>query len=337
MLLVASAQAETCGRVLMGSLDLLTTPEGGLAVQGDLGDGVAREFRVNLSAGGTAIRDSIVTRYGWKRLGRPAGAHAFYHGQRVTAFVRIPKLHLGHTVISDVRASVLPESDPPNTTDVTAGSLGDDVLSNFDIELDFAAKKMNLFSQHHCPGQAAYWAPSAEAVPLSYVYGSFRAQVTIDGKPFDMFFDTSSAESRIDLRLAHDAFGIDRSSPGITPVSGIHANRGRERDYTAAFKRLMLGNLVIDNPDIKLVDVSDVARHNYSRETNIRGLEEAIRGDDILTPLFMPRAMPFATIGVRDMSHFRIYIAFEDKSMFLTLAAKPNATVTVSGEKPEPN
>ncbi len=37
------------------------------------------------------------------------------------------------------------------------GVIGTDLLGKFDVDLDIAHKKLNLFSPDHCKGQVVYW------------------------------------------------------------------------------------------------------------------------------------------------------------------------------------
>jgi predicted aspartyl protease len=44
------------------------------------------------------------------------------------------------------------------------GVLAADLLSHFDVEMDFAAHRLALYSQDHCPGQVVYWTTPSVAV-----------------------------------------------------------------------------------------------------------------------------------------------------------------------------
>ncbi len=65
---------------------------------------------------------------------------------------------------------VLPGEDGPNGPDIEdfGGILGADMLRNVDLDLDFAAGKLNLVSQDHCSGNVVYWqAPAVAVVPMT--------------------------------------------------------------------------------------------------------------------------------------------------------------------------
>jgi hypothetical protein len=50
--------------------------------------------------------------------------------------------------------------------------LGLDILTMFDVELDLAHHKINLFAKDHCPGKVIYWTKNAgvASVPMKF-YG----------------------------------------------------------------------------------------------------------------------------------------------------------------------
>jgi predicted aspartyl protease len=62
------------------------------------------------------------------------------------------------------------------------GLLGPDIMSNYDVDLDFADAKFSLFSQDHCPGKVVYWTKDAHAaIPVTLDhYWHISAPATLD-------------------------------------------------------------------------------------------------------------------------------------------------------------
>ncbi len=62
---------------------------------------------------------------------------------------------MGNVRDPDLQVMVLPVQGggPPPF----AGALAGDFLSLYDVEMDFAGRKLNFFSKDHCPGHVLYW------------------------------------------------------------------------------------------------------------------------------------------------------------------------------------
>src|SRR5215469_12530498 len=91
-------------------------------------------------------------------------------GDPFTYIAQIHDLGLGETHASDLRFLVWPT--PSFSKQELAGALGTDLLRNYDVDIDFAAHKLNLFSQDHCPGKVVYWASNNVAVVPMHVVNS---------------------------------------------------------------------------------------------------------------------------------------------------------------------
>lgn len=312
-----SAQTNNCTLVQMGSLDILSAAGGGIAVKVGLEGGVSAVFVVNLASARSAIDERLATKLGLSLLALPGGEIIFFHGRRVHARARLPILKLDRTTINDALLTVLPD----DVTNEASGILGDDVLSNFDIDLDFAHKKLNLFSQRHCPGRVVYWAKSYHAIALNYVAGSFTAPVGVDGKVINMLFDTTSANSSLDIRETSELFNVGLGTPGVAPVKNDRPAWDKERYYTSPFQQLRMGGFVVSDPDLELVDSSDAERHSwYEVESALEAQGAATTANGQNEYVVPYGSMANLSLGVRDLEHFHLYIAFGEKTLYLTPA-----------------
>ena len=106
------------------------------------------------------------------------------------------------------------------------GVLGADLLGKFDVELDLAHSKLNLFSQEHCKGQVVYWTRTAAvaAVPMTLRNQSFAIPMQLDGKNIDAMF-SAFGKPVIGSSVAHDKFGLDNTpaANGDLPVHKFHS------------------------------------------------------------------------------------------------------------------
>src|SRR5688572_23950782 len=88
------------------------------------------------------------------------------NGQFSDRAARVRNFMLGNVPVGERQFMVDPNGDPNDTIgeNDAAGLLGAELLSVFDVDFDFAAGKLSLFDQNHCPGQVVYWQAAAVAV-----------------------------------------------------------------------------------------------------------------------------------------------------------------------------
>lgn len=145
---------------------------------------------------------------------------------------------------------------PPGTFVISAfgdeidGILGADLLSGFDVDLDFARGKMSLFSQQHCEGKIVHWTKDDYAV-VPFDWSDVRRDITVDvrvdGKRFPAVIESGADRSILTLEEAADSFDISRDE------------LGKQRHYP--FKALTLGGVSVANPDIYLAKRSQYDLH----------------------------------------------------------------------------
>jgi predicted aspartyl protease len=220
--------AELPGRAMISAV-LNDTPEKMIidtgAVQTAVTEGIAAQFKLH--------RSSISQRYRMED----------YYGQRIEQVAIIPSLTTGNLRATDVHAFIFPRE----LTSHAAGVIGPDMLSHYEVELDFASGKLNLFAQDHCPGQLVYWTHDpVAAVPIRIDdFGHIDLDVTLDGKAIPAHLDTGAPLSSMKLRNADSDFGLKPDSPGMQkkdlPVGTIYFYR---------FKSLAVGGVSISNPTI---------------------------------------------------------------------------------------
>jgi len=173
------------------------------------------------------------------------------------------------------------------------GLLGLDVLNLFDVELDLGHGKIRLFSRDHCKGQVVYWtrsAPVAVAPLETNGQMSFVVPMQLEGKDIDAVF-TTDAEGALDGDIARQDYAT-----------------GDETSHV--FKTLTVDGLGIANARIQIRPASGC--NGRSR----------LRGKPLLTernPEFERcYGEPELTLGVAELKHLRIFISFEERSLYVT-------------------
>src|SRR6185312_15919031 len=137
------------------------------------------------------------------------------------------------------------------------GILAGDLLTQFDVEFDFAAKKLNLFSQDHCPGKVVYWTRGGYAdLPFHMTSGPISTGdhidllMTLDGHELTTELDTGSATTWLRHKAAVQVFGLEDKSPGMERVAG---GSDELPVYRKQFGELSLGGVTVKNPVIDIV------------------------------------------------------------------------------------
>jgi predicted aspartyl protease len=190
------------------------------------------------------------------------------------------------------------------------GIIAPDLLQLFDVELDFAAHKMNLFSPDHCSGKVAYWAKEYAAIPFKMPDGyHIVAPVTLDGHTLMAYFDTGAASTFLSQRIAEAIFsaGPDASGtekrPGAQPQDLVQ--------YQHRFQSLAFGGVSVANPLIYLLpdEAEKAIRKNYHDQKSI---------DDPVYGLQL--SLPRLTIGENVIKRLHVYIAYKEKVMYVTAA-----------------
>lgn len=113
------------------------------------------------------------------------------YGNMSQQFVSLDTLQVGPLKAKNLHLMIWP--NPGLSSD---GLIGGDILSHYDVELNFVARKLNLFSPDHCEGKVIYWPATAGAiVPFSMRRPSagdtdIHVPITVDGKDLQAIIDT---------------------------------------------------------------------------------------------------------------------------------------------------
>lgn len=216
-----------------------------------------------------------------------------------------------------VKALVWPSqlwSDPE-----VAGTIGADMLHNYDVDIDFPASKFGLFSQDHCPGKVVYWPAAAVAVVPIHVVNSGHVivPVTIDGHEIDALLDTGAFGTILTLEGAKNYFGLDPSSPGMTLVG--HRKDGTPT-YTYTFKKLELEGITITNPTVHLWEDEMQYREGQSPQTGSR-----------LSDSTESNGKTVLTLGLHELRNLHIYIAYKEQKLYISAGDASPAAASSPG------
>ena len=317
-LFATGAQAQTCTLAQMASLDMTVLPDGRFAVPVSI-NGTAHEFMVDTSGVYTEIGEPAARKLGLKEAETNATMYGVGGKMKIYA-TRVDSFKIGnneakgfHLAVNASKEFSGNEESSPGTM-VIDGLLAPDLLNLFDVELDFAAKKMNLFSQDHCPGKVTYWTRGGFAqLPFHYTGGTIATvphvdiEMTLDGQSMTTDLDTGSANSWLRESAASRLFGIDDKSPGVvkSPLSSDTFPMFRKQ-----FASLTMDGLTVQNPQIDLI--SNAEENAFRMDHSEKSRDDPIYGADFnLEPL---------TLGMNVLSKLHLYIAYKEHKIYATSA-----------------
>jgi predicted aspartyl protease len=187
----------------------------------------------------------------------------------------------------------------------SAGILGEDVLSKWDLEFDLSAGKFRLFKPKNCEGdQVAYWATSYFMTKLINVAADsnwLEANVSLDGHQVVAMFDTGAAVSTVSSQALVQTGIKAEAPPEAAKASRGLANRPIET-AVAVFPMLTVGQETVQN--VKL-QIADLFGRNTATETGSFVPRSVMAGPDLI-------------IGADFFMAHRIYVARSQGKIYFT-------------------
>lgn len=217
------------------------------------------------------------------------------------------EVKLGHKK-GTLKLMVDPHLNGLSSNPKVAGLLGTDVLSNFDLSIDFAANKLDLLDPNHCEGKVLYWpATVAAIVPFKLgQYGHIVFDVTLDGKTFKAVLDTGAPQSTLRITAAESQFDIHPGTADTPEVGGLN-ERTDLKTYRHVFKTLDFNGIVVSNPNFELIPDMTTKKLAPSMSPGANNTPYA----DIKAPIL---------IGMNELRHLHLYIAYKEKKLYITPA-----------------
>lgn len=292
----APALAETPCRLLKStSLELGTDRAGGVYVPVTIG---GRKLNLLVDTGGiySMLTDQTVKSMGLRQQHMARVQLRMYGGALIDSYVTADNLVLGQLTAPRWKFLVMPNGMPIEIN----GTLSPDILRNYDADFDFAASKLNLFSQDHCPGKVVYWTHGTVAqIPVDLdMWGHLKVPVELDGKKFEAAIDTGSDRSVMSLDTAEEKFGFNEGDARLKraardPDEPAHV-------YTFPFRTLALEGVTVANPDVMLVPDRDSHIGSHG---------------------------PGLILGMGILRQLHLYIAYKESKLYVTAATAGGGTI----------
>jgi len=166
-------------------------------------------------------------------------------GERATRYAQAERLTIGNQLVSDERYMVI------NSAPGRDGLLAPDLLRNFDLDFDFAGRRVNLYRPRACAGKPPGSGSFSKVGMDVTKQGHIRIPVTLDGKRLMANVDTGAPSTAIIAPAARSNFGIRMGEKRTNAVGGAG---GSVEMSPHEFQSLQIGDMVQQKPTLFLMD-----------------------------------------------------------------------------------
>jgi predicted aspartyl protease len=295
----AGAQAQQCGN-LVRVMSLALDDHGNYFTVPVTVNGQPRHFL--LDTGGAFTQIALPTAKAMNLAIAPSRIQTFdMYGNSSAGQVRVD--------IGVGRLTAKNEDVLVSSLGVADGIFAADFMQNYDIDIDFAARKLNYFLTDHCDGRVVYWpAGVVAAVPFhgwnSHGDSHMNVTVKLDGHEMTAMIDTGASGSTLDAATARQLFDLTPETPGAVPLGVMGASN--RKIFGWAFKTLEIGGLTIRDPHLRVIPelMGKNDDSNIAADSHIRRITDGMQ--------------PTMLIGMNTLRKLHMYIAFKEHKLYLT-------------------
>jgi predicted aspartyl protease len=323
------AFAQDCGPLKQAaSLDLTPLGNGGQMLVPVTINGAEQKMLLNTAGGISSLTQTAVDALGLHAIDGSRIKSLDSAGNASQSYVAVRDFALGGVQFNGIQFMVTANPNA-GANGLFAGMLAGDIMSHYDVEMNFATRKLNIFLQDHCPGHVLYWKPDPAAiavVPISlkkptptdsrtgfrpYVDREIHiwVPVTLDGKSFKAALNTGAARSTMSARVAKFVFGVTADTPGSVPLGTMDANPDH-KVFGHVFSALTFDGVTVANPHIAVIpDLvgSKDPNNDYRTDSHIKRVDDDFGAE--------------MTIGMDVIRKLHLYIAFGERKLYVTPAA----------------
>jgi hypothetical protein len=138
-------------------------------------------------------------------------------------------------------------------------TIGLDIISFFDMEVDPPAKTLTLHAWNSCGRPAAAWAANAVELPLRTRDFVVYSTIEINGRKVEVQPATSNQSTVMGFATARLHFGISPQSPGVRKTGTMQfTGSDKVHDvYEYRVPELVMSGLTFKDVPLKLIDVEN--------------------------------------------------------------------------------
>jgi hypothetical protein len=294
--------AEDCGLKPYASIPTENTADGRVLLDVAI-NGQPVKLRLELARLQSYVTEKLVKKLGLTETGGGGGDGTIREedGVSLRHFVPVRKVNLGQLLRTELSAAVL-----ENVDDID-GTIGNMWFEGYDIEIDPARHRVNLFLQDHCPGTAVYWTDSYFQIDSYFDPRStpIYTNVVLDGKPIRATLDTGKSRTTLAAATAQSVFEVTADKDGVRPAPVPSMTGSTVQSFDHTFGALEIGPLRLPN---KKVAIADLARY----QQKFTGSQIAVTDDRPELRRLM--------LGMDVLSRLHLFIAYKEQKIYFTLA-----------------
>lgn len=342
-------QAPDCRLDRVSSLPISTLADGDLSVPVRIGD-QREQLLLAIGEPHTIVTSKIADRLHLKVRMLPDGMMISTLRQYVYGRAALPSVQIGTRRGTNFPALFVQKPPDPGI----AGELGLDLLTNFDVELNLASHRLNLYLHNHCDGNVIYWGRPPTVLPFKFnLIGQPVFKMRLDGKKLSVIFRTLDGPNAMGTAEALDTFGITPKTPGIRALPAPEARLGYGIKLSANFPDLSDENRMEMAKALEAFNIPPSAnflpappapkvKSDYRYPFKLLALNGLkIRNPDIVlfpqtqvarcigrnsTGFMLCYGSAQLSIGRNQMRGMRLYFAFKDRKLYITSAdASPSS------------
>jgi len=209
--------------------------------------------------------------------------------------------YLGHHV-NNLPFAVLPKGEfvPSEHTD---GLFGANFLSSYNVEIDFAGKRMSFYgASSHCDWSGPGWTAGAAPVPATDVGNHvLLIPIKVNGIAMNALIDTGSEDTSITARAAA-ALGVSKTSTQHDVVIDEHG-LGDTSSRMHKFDSITIGSTTFKSP-VLAVDTGASILPSARISAAMQALPASHRGLDVI-------------LGANFLFKKKIYLAYQQHEVFI--------------------
>ena len=312
-----AAEAKNCQLKRYVSLDLFE-PQGSHLLVPVTIKGTRAYMVLDLASAYSSVMESTASRFELKTQSIPNRVEVVAGGKQLQRLATVTPFSLGDLQFKSAEFLVVPDkifsggvADAP-----VVGILGMNFLAQFDIELDVAHRKMNLFSQDHCPGHTVYWTSKYDSAPIRLgALGEVYFPMELDGKKLETTLATSSPMTILHTDASRRLYNFDSHSTDIETETDA---AGRTTAHYRAMK-LSGEGIEIINARIQLVDPSPNTTCSLSSRSGAASYDGCFGAHPL-------------RLGQNVIGKLHIYIATREKMLYFTPASPTEENVATPAQ-----
>ncbi len=227
-------------------------------------------------------------------------------GHSMRNIVNVHKLGLGGMTAENIPFLVLGEAG--GIAPGYDGVFGANFLEAYDVELDLAHDKVNLFMPNKCSVDPVYWTRDYDVVPFR-VDASMHTvlRVTLDGEPLTAALDTGASLTTLSQLTARRTFNVDPETSGAVPDGQFSGGTGTPMPfYRHKFSDFEIGGAAFHNTELAIV----------AEKTN-HSIADRRYGDHTDSEVNMATQV---LVGLHHLVRLRAYLAFHDNKLYVSAA-----------------